>query len=148
MQNLRDNLTAAMNGDSGAPQVKTAAIANGSLRADHQRNVGPGTLKMYRSEEVVTTTIFSGDTVARLVVGFNGGVRLSWDSSFGIGIFINSSSVAGPLATVGSYDVTSISAGDIVSVTLGAAFMPSGGISYDVMTDSVITGHIAAITFP
>lgn len=31
MQNLRDNLTALANGDSGAPQIQTAAIANGAV---------------------------------------------------------------------------------------------------------------------
>lgn len=31
MQNLRDNLTAIANGDSGAPQIQTAAIANNAV---------------------------------------------------------------------------------------------------------------------
>ena len=31
MQNLRDNITALANGDSGAPKVQTAAIANAAV---------------------------------------------------------------------------------------------------------------------
>lgn len=54
MQNLRDNITALANGDSGAPRIQTSAVDSGAITVDQMeynagdtRLIGGGTSNAY-----------------------------------------------------------------------------------------------------
>ncbi len=63
MQNLRDNITAMANGDSGAPSIQTAAIANLAVTTEKIANANVSNAKLKTSTGSVTGTIAAGASV-------------------------------------------------------------------------------------
>ena len=159
MQNLRDNITAQANGDSGAPKQQTAGIADGAITA--AKAVNPAAADTYIVGAALTdkTTIQLSvyTKVCEFVIGFDGEIRLNFDlyHSGGGSIFGRAylNGVAEGVAheqngagTTSFSDDITVAVGDLVQIyayrTTGDACEVQG---ITISTDVMITGHLIEV---
>lgn len=157
MQNLRDNITAQANGDSGSPQQQTAGIADYAVTCSKTVGCAAGSLAIYSvANDKGNLSIGSYGKCCEIVIGFVGIVTISFDlyaytggtlygRVYKNGIAAGSiHSQAGP--GTGSFsDDVAVGVGDLLQVYADADSIYDEVQKIEISADTIISGHIAEV---